>query len=303
MKLGFALPQIGTEAGPDGLIRAAGLAEKLQYDSVWVLERVLWPVRPLDKYPATPDGSLPEPYQFVLDPIETLTYVAGITNNVKLGTSVLVAPWHSPLLAARRLATLDVLSKGRLLCGLGVGWSHDEYAACGVPFANREARMKEWLEVLVAIWTQDTVEYKGQYYTIPASKIGPKPVQKPHPPIYQAAYTPRALQRTGLFQGWNPTPPPNWDWLQEQSTNLRQIARQAGRNPDSLEIVLRTFPTVSKQPRSDSGWLFTGIMAQIKDDAKRAAELGVTHIVMDLQFNTSGLEALLQGVEQLRELA
>ena len=303
MKLGFALPQIGKNAGPDGLVKAAEVAEKLQYDSVWVLERLMWPIKPVDKYPVTADGRLPELYQTVLDPIETLTYVAGITKNVKLGTSVLVAPYQSPLLAARRLATLDLLSKGRLLCGLGVGWSRDEYAACGVPFANREARMKEWLDVVVAVWTQDTVEYKGKYYTVPASKIGPKPVQKPHPPIYQAAYTPRALERTGLFQGWNPTPPPSWDWLREQTTKLKEVARRAGRNPDSLQTVLRTFLAVSDQPRGADGWLFTGTMAQIKDDTKRAAELGVTHIVMDLQFSIGELDPMMQALHRLRELA
>ena len=121
MKAGFGLPQVGKNLGPQGLRKVAEAAEGLDYDSVWVLDCLLWPIHPQDTYPATADGSLPQEYQSVLDPIETLTYAAAVTKRVRLGTSILVLPYLGPVLAARRLATLDVLSEGRVMCGAGAG--------------------------------------------------------------------------------------------------------------------------------------------------------------------------------------
>lgn len=305
MKLGFSLPQIGPKAGPEGVAKVAEAAERLGYDSVWVLDRLMWPLKPRDPYPVTPDGSLPEEYQSVLDPIETLSYVAAITKKVQLGISVLVSPYQGPLLTARRLATLDVLSGGRVLCAMGVGWSRDEYEACGVPFAKRDDRISELLDAVIAVWTQDPVEFRGRYYRIAPSKIGPKPVQKPHPPIYMAAYTPRSLERAGKQgNGWNPGGPPSWDWLVDQTNQLKKIAKDAGRNPDSMEVVLRAFVGLGDQPRPADGWLFTGNLEQIKADAKRAAELGVAHTLLDVQFNPGmTTQKMLQQIEQLRSIA
>ena len=139
MRVGISLPQLGPQASPESLIKVARHAEEIGYDSVWVLERLLWPLAPKEPYPATPDGSLPETYQIVLDPIETLTFVAAHTQKVQLGTSVLVLPYHTPIQLARRIATLDVLSGGRALVGVGAGWSRDEFEAVGTPFERRGA--------------------------------------------------------------------------------------------------------------------------------------------------------------------
>ncbi len=304
MRLGLALPQYGTRAGPEALLMVAERAEELSYDSVWVGDRIMWPLNPRDPYPVTPDGSLPTCYQSVLDPIETLTYVAAITKRVRLGISVLVAAYQGPVLAARRLATLDVLSGGRVLCGVGAGWSRDEYEACGVPFNHRFERMAELLRALIAIWTQDTVDFKGRFYTIAASKIGPKPVQKPHPPIYQAATAPKSLRLAAeLADGINPGGPPSWDWLAGQIEALKTMAKETGRNPEELQVVLRVFPALSKEPRSPDGWLFTGTLEQIKGDARRAADLGVGHMFFDLQFVPDiNLQGLLEQAEILRAL-
>jgi len=195
MRLGFALPQIGPVAGPDALVTVAQRAEALGYDSLWVLDRLLYPVNPRTPYPATRDGVLPDLYKQVLDPLETLTFVAAHTRRVALGTSVLNLPWYPPVLLARRLTTLDVLSGGRLRVGLGMGWSLDEYEAAGASWQERGKRADEIIRALKTIWTTDPVEFHGKYYRIPKSFIGPKPVQKPHPPIYMAAYTPSAMKR------------------------------------------------------------------------------------------------------------
>src|ERR1041384_1959917 len=122
MKVGTSLPQIGSHASAENLVAVSRRAEELGYDSVWVLERLLWPLNPQESYPAAPDGVLPAAYQNVFDPIEALTFVAAHTSKVQLGTSVLVLPFHTPIELARRIATLDQLSGGRAMVGVGVGW-------------------------------------------------------------------------------------------------------------------------------------------------------------------------------------
>src|SRR6266568_2511091 len=205
MKLGFNLPQVGPAVGRDAIIAVAKRAEELGYDSLWVTERVLWPLEPQTGYGGRADGAIPTPYQTVLDPIESLTFAAAYTSRVSLGTSVLVFGYYNPVLLARRLTTLDIFSNGRLKVGFGQGWSKDEFDAAGRSMKDRAEVADEFLEVLHAIWTQDPVEYKGKHFQIPKSIINPKPVQKPHPPIYLAAFSPRALKRIAtLGDGWNP---------------------------------------------------------------------------------------------------
>src|SRR5262249_23701335 len=124
MRFGFALPQVGSEAGPEALVMVAKRAEGLGFDSLWVLDRILWPLNPRAPYPIG-DGSLPVKYKSVLDPLETLTFAAAHTRCIALGTGVLNLPWYNPILLARRLTTLDILSAGRLRVGFGIGWSPD----------------------------------------------------------------------------------------------------------------------------------------------------------------------------------
>jgi len=204
MRFGFALPQVGSAVGPEGLVTAAKRAEDLGFDSLWVLDRILWPVNPRVPYPIG-DGSLPVKYKSVLDPLETLTFAAAHTRRVALGTSVLNLPWYNPVLLARRLTTVDILSAGRLRVGFGIGWSPDEYEAAGATWQERGKRADELIQALKKIWTTDPVDFQGKYYRIPKSVIGPKPVQKPHPPIYMAAYAPSALKRVATeANGWFP---------------------------------------------------------------------------------------------------
>src|SRR2546426_3313242 len=247
MKVGISLPQLGPMASAENLIKVSRRAEELGYDSVWVLERLLWPLKPKDPYPPAPDGKLPEAYQLVLDPIETLTFVAAHTSKVQLGTSVLVLPYHSPIQLARRIATLDVLSGGRALIGVGVGWSRDEFEAAGVPFERRGARSDEFLQAMIELWTEDPVKFDGEFYRIPESKVGPKPIQKPHPPIYLAGFGQYTFDRAVKFgDGWNPAGVPSFEWFAQMINQFRQTARSAGRR--EMEVVLRAFTIVFDQP-------------------------------------------------------
>ena len=204
MRLGYFLPQMGPAAGPDAITAVARHAEEIGWDSLWVTERLLWPVEPQSPYPS-PDGVLPDVYKTVVDPLSALTFVAGQTSRIALGTSVLNIPWYNATLLARQLTAIDVLSKGRLRVGFGTGWSLDEYEAVGVPWKERGRRADENLEALEAIWSPDPVSFEGEHLTIAPSVIGPKPVQTPHPPIYMAAYTPAAMARVARFaDGWMP---------------------------------------------------------------------------------------------------
>ena len=174
MKIGIAVPNIGPVATPEAVKTVAQQAEALGYHSLWTVERLLWPVNPKMPYPATRDGSLPEEYKYCLDPLDTLTFAAAHTNTIKLGTSVLDIPYYNPVLLARRLTTIDVLSKGRLRVGFGVGWSPDEMEAAGADMKVRGARADEFLHVLKTIWTTDPAEHHGKFFTLPKSHIGPK---------------------------------------------------------------------------------------------------------------------------------
>src|SRR5919206_3485946 len=195
MKAGILLPQTGESATRENVLYIAKEAEKEGLDSLWVFERLLWPINPKTPYVATPDGSLPIQYQNVLDPLETLTYLAGNTNQISLGTCLIDMLFHNPVILARRFATLDVLSKGRAIAGFGIGWLKDEYQASNIPLNDRGKRADEYIQLIKKIWTDDIVEFKGKYYSISASKIGPKPFQKSHPPIYMGASSQRAFRR------------------------------------------------------------------------------------------------------------
>jgi alkanesulfonate monooxygenase SsuD/methylene tetrahydromethanopterin reductase-like flavin-dependent oxidoreductase (luciferase family) len=151
MRLGFALPNIGPIGSPDAVTTVATRAEALGYDSLWTIERHLYPLQPQSPYPGVPDGSLPEPYKHCLDPLETLTFAAAQTTRVGLGTSVIDMLYYNPVMLARRLSTLDVFSHGRLRVGMGLGWSKDEFDAAGASWRERGARADEFIAVLQAI--------------------------------------------------------------------------------------------------------------------------------------------------------
>ena len=171
MKIGVSVPNIGPVATPEAVKTVAQKAEALGYNSLWTVERLLWPVNPKLPYPVTPDGSLPEEYKYTLDPLDTLTFAAAHTSTIKLGTSVLDMPYYNPVMLARRLSTIDVLSKGRLRVGLGLGWSPDEMEATGADMKVRGARADEFIQVLKAIWTTDPAEYHGKFFSLPKSYI------------------------------------------------------------------------------------------------------------------------------------
>ena len=228
--VGFGLPVSGRWATPDTIRRVARRAEELGYASLWTFQRVLNPV-------AEPLGPA---HESVLDPVVPLALVAGVTDRIRLGTATICAPFTAPALLAKTLASLDVVSGGRLTVGLGMGWMPQEYAAAGVPFERRGARMDEYLRCLEALWTQDPVEFAGDFYTVPRSHVAPRPVQHPHPPVLLGGAAAPALRRAGrLAQGWIASSRQDLTTLGASIERVRDGAREAGREPDTLQIVVR----------------------------------------------------------------
>lgn len=304
MRVGYAVGNIGPIGTAENLVRIAQRAEALGYDTLWAVERLLWPVKPQTPYPVTPDGSLPVEYKHVLDPLEALTFVAAHTRRIGLGTSVLDIPYYNPVMLARRLSTLDVLAGGRVRLGLGLGWSKDEHDAMGVEMKSRGAKADEFLAVMKAIWTTDPAEFSGKYYTLPRSHIGPKPVQKPHPPIYLAAFARGALNRIArLADGWNPVAIPV-EGMRQMFDGIKQTAREAGRDPSQLELIVRANVEIHDTPRAKEGMIFTGTVAQINEDVEACKALGAHEVHFDPTF-TAGAQRIdrwLALMEQLRKL-
>ena len=314
MKVGITLPQAGQQATRENVIHIAQNAESEGFDSLWVFERLLWPINPQTPYPATPGGSLPNEYQIILDPLETLTYVAAKTNKIALGTSVMDILFHSPVILARRFATLDLLSEGRAIAGLGIGWSKDEYQASNIPFKDKGERANEFLQVLKRIWTDDVVEFKGKYYNISASKIGPKPVQKPHPPIYMGGFSPNTYSRIVNYDtnGWLGLIGGPLEYLDNIIKTIQNIANKANKDPDRFRVILLTYPNVDINSRNQSGttsqgqrFPLTGTIDQIGSDIERIKQIGVDHIVFGYNFIPTGrdLDNMLDITKQLARLA
>ncbi len=304
MRIGFSLPQVGPFADPRTLVDVAVLAENLGYDSLWVMDRLLWPTDPRAPYPATPDGSLPEVFKTVLDPMEALTFAAAHTDEVDLGTGILDLPYYNPVILSRQLATLDQLSEGRLIAGFGNGWSPDEFEAVNVPMEGRGNRANEALEVLKTIWTQDPCSHEGEYFRLPESHVFPKPVQDPHPPIYMSGYVEAAQRRAAEYaDGWLPTGIP-LDQLGEIFNGIREMAEQAGRDPAQLNLVVRANLYISEDPREEEGAEFTGTVEQIEGDIAAAEAAGTDELIIEGQFSPGVRTAqdLLDLAEQFHEV-
>lgn len=305
MKFGITLPQLGNQATRENLIRYAKMSEESGFDSVWVLERLLWPVNPQSPYPATPDGSLPSAYQSVLDPLDTLSFVAANTDNISLGTSVIDALFHNPVVLGKRFATLDILSEGRAICGLGIGWSKDEYQASNIPFKNRGKREDEFIQILKRIWTEDVVEFKGEYYTIPPSKIGPKPVQKPHIPIFIGGFTPNTFSRIVNYDanGWLGVLFGPFDQLQSTINAMKELAIKSKKDSNSFRVILLTYPNIQESGNSAGGQRFpmTGTIDEIGADIKVIKDIGIEHIVLGFFFSPK-YESIDQTIEISRQL-
>jgi probable F420-dependent oxidoreductase len=281
MDIGLGLPQSGGLANPDAVRTVATAAERAGFASLWTYDRLLAPVSPRSPYPASADGSLPPEMSTMLDPLLSLAAAAAVTESIRLGTSVLVAPWYSPVMLARSAATLDRLSDGRFTLGLGLGWSIDEFEAVGVPMKGRQLRIEEMLEVMAIVWRDEVVEIETSGEVIAPSTIGLKPVRG-HVPLVLAAYTPAGLERIARrADGWNPAGVP-LDGVSSMWQHVLQTAARYGRDTSKMRLVVRANVQLTDALGPDRPD-FVGSVDQVRDDIKRAAEVGVHDLILELQ--------------------
>lgn len=274
--LGFGLPVAGSWASPETMRHTARRAEELGYASLWTFQRVLHPA----------DGDLGPAHRAVLDPVVALAHVAGHTERIGLGTATICAPFTAPALLAKTLTSLDVVSGGRLTVGLGIGWLPQEYAAAGVPFARRGARMEEYLRCLQALWTEDPVEFAGEFYAVPRSHVGPPTVQRPHPPVLLGGTAAPALRRAGrLAQGWIASSRHDPARIGTCVETVRESAREAGRDPQALRFVVRGVVDLVDDVPGGRRRTLQGTREQVLDDLAALHAQGVTEVFLDLNLS------------------
>ncbi|WLQ38629.1 LLM class F420-dependent oxidoreductase [Streptomyces laculatispora] len=300
--LGLGLPQMKQyDLGRD-VADVARAAEAVGYESLWVFERVLFPEPATQGLYGVPGLAWPEHYRSVADPLVTLTLAAAATDRARLGTSVLVAPLHVPFQLARSLASLDVASGGRVIAGLGTGWSLDEYAAAAVaPFEKRGAVLDELLDVCAAVWGPDPVSYKGDLTTIAPSEVGPKPARPI--PVFLPASGPRAIRRlVDRADGWMPVAM-GASQLAEQWQRVRDVAAERGRDRP-VGVCARANARYSAKPAEGQGRQpFHGNVAQIVEDLVAHATTGVPEIMLDLQGTTRDAMELIDVATEVYEAA
>jgi probable F420-dependent oxidoreductase len=287
--LGFAVPQFG-ESAQDDLARFASTAEQLGADSLWVGDRLLAATHPSVGYVGK--DTIPQQFRTCLDPFIALAVAATVTTRVRLGSSVLVAPWYPPAQLARQLTSLDVVSNGRLLPGFGIGWSPEEYQAAGAPFRGRGAQLDELLDALDALWTTNPVRHVGARWSIPESWVGLKPVQRPRPPIYLGALTPAGLKRIGeRADGWmagvQVPGGVNIDMLNWQRKAIDDAARSAERDPSGIGTHVRI--NVAEGVPVD----------EVAEAVRLLADKGYPDAFVDLMYAVTGTDAQLDWVERL----
>ncbi len=299
MKFGFALPQTGSLASPAAIVEAAQEAERRGYATVWVLERLLRPLGPgtADGRPGRP---MPDAYAVAYDPIETLTYVAAKTTQIRLGTSIMVVPFHVPVMLAKRLATLDQFSGGRLIAGLGQGWSEEEFATANVPLRRRGAGFEEFVAAMRAAWGPDPVSFAGRFYRIPPSQINPKPAQPGGPPIIIAARAPAAIERAARMGGGLHPIPADWESFDQAVARFRRTAQSARQGPNGLPIVVRTNTTVSAQPAPDLRPPLSGSHEQVVEDLVRLRDFGVDEVFFDMNRFSTPIREQFRLLDRLR---
>jgi probable F420-dependent oxidoreductase len=310
MKVGITLPNLGPQATRANVIQLATQAEKEGFDSLWTITRILWPLRPQTPYSASPDGSLPVEYRTVLDPLDVLVYIAAHTSKISLGTAVIDMFFYTPIMLAKRFATLDLLSQGRVISGLGLGWSKDEYEASNIPFTNRGERADEFLQVMKKIWSDDVIEFKGKYYNIPASEIDPKPIQKPHPPIYLGGFSPNTFARIVKYDvnGWLGVVGGPLEYTESCINTIKGNASKSNKNPDNFRTIMLTYPNVREgQSSKDDKNRFplSGTIDEIGRDIQRVKGMGVDHIIFGYNFVPVGkdVDKMIDISKQLSKFA
>jgi probable F420-dependent oxidoreductase len=293
VKIGVALPQTGDSASPENVRTMAEGAERVGLSSLWVLDRLLRP---------RGETTMAASYTSVYSPLETLAYVAGITSAIRLGTSVLVAAFSSPAMLGKRIATVDQLSGGRLLVGLGRGYDPREFVASGTPLGNRGARFSEYVQVLRACWSADPVCFEGEYFTVPLSDIGPKPFSAQGPLLLAGARNEASAARAGsLGLGLNYVMGSDWKDAESVMDAHRRSVEGAGLDRTRTPSIVRANTLVGRS--IDGRRPLEGEIGQIVGDLQRLAQRGVDEVFFDMHRHGLSMHEQLDALARLADAA
>ena len=274
MKFGVWIPNCRHLATPEIIRDTAVRAEQLGYDSVWVSDHVVVPRANIKNFGET-----------VFDPLVTLGVIAGATRTVQLGTTVLIVPYRNAVVTAKMIASLDALSGGRVVFGIGAGWVAAESAMLGVPFEERGPMTDEYLVAMRELWTSPTPSFAGKYTQFDGLVFAPKPVQKPHPPIWVGGHSKAALRRTAQFgAAWHPINRPP-DELRRSYAEIVRLSQGRSRAvPPALTLrndVRVLGPGQSAPGSAHAGRALAGEPTALKDQLAELADCGVEHLVLE----------------------
>lgn len=275
MRFGIMFANTLGFATAEGARALAQSAEDTGIESLWTVEHVVVPAGYQSEYPYSPDGRMPGGEKsWIPDPLMWLSYVAAASTTLKLATGVAIVPQRSPIYTAKEVATLDQLSGGRMILGVGAGWLREEFEALGVPFERRGERLDDYIGALRALWSQEKPTYQGEFVSFTEAICRPQPVGK-SVPIVVGGHTERAARRAGrLGDGFFPAPP-DIDALANLIRVMRAAAEEAGRDPDAIEVSAGGLPQV--------------------DYVERLRELGVSRMVVPLPaWDAAGIRPALE---------
>jgi len=311
MEFGFGLPTRGPMATPQSLATLAHQGEELGFAIISVSDHIIIPKAIASTYPYNESGTFAgSPTGECLEQLSLLSFLVGVTSSAKLLTSVMVLPHRPPVLTAKMLATIDVLSNGRLIVGCGVGWMREEFEAIGAPaYDERGTVGDEYIRAFKELWTSDNPTFEGKYCRFANVAFAPKPLQKPHPPIWTGGESPVALRRAGrLANTWYPIgsnprfPVATPEQFADYATTVKHHALESGRDPSALSFAYSTnwytdqqaltLPNGQRRP-------LTGTPQQIADDIKGYQEVGVRHMMVNLQGDT--LEQTLERMQRFAD--
>ena len=264
MQFGVLPPyRTGAASDPEWIVGFARHAEAVGFESFYTAEHLVVPAGYETPYPYAPDKRMPLPVDAAIpDPLELLTFVAAHTSTLRLGTGIVVLPLHNPVQLAKRVATVDVLSGGRVILGVGVGWLREEADAVGVPFEERGARTDEAIAALRVLWAEDEPTFQGRFWSFERACSYPKPVRR-RVPVHIGGHSAAAARRAGrLGDGFHPLGLAG-DALASRVALMRRTATAAGRDPDAIELTLGG-----------------GVVQVGPEDVERAAAAGAHRMVL-----------------------
>ena len=302
MKYGVILPNVGPLAHIDSLARIAQNVEHLGYDGVFLSDHIAIPSDLRSAYPYRSDGRFPlTTSDRILEPVTTLAYLAAVTSRLQLGFSVLVLPYRHPVLNAKMLGTLDVISDGRLIVGAGVGWMAEEFAALDSDFEARGAVTDEHIALLKAFWTEPAPEVRGDHYRVAGVGMAPPPVARPHPPIWTGGISPPALRRAAnLADGWHGVRQSPTD-VARVAARIGELRASRGEVMDGFTVSLRAGLDVTEEPfDAASRTPLRGSPDQVAADLIEYQEAGLDYLVVEPR--AANPEQLIEQLERFAEI-